>query len=171
MRRLYILSRQMDLPWSQFLGIRLRCKRSNICSPARKSPVLSTVAVINFLSSVRPNRDMDSIQPSQLILPMDMAWASEDFGPAEAIGTAAIANYPLALAQTLPAAIQGFDTMNALLDSDALSEVGVVGARSRYHSLDFGRTDTDPSMSISRRRSLTDDLKESAKEVRHDYPP
>jgi len=114
---------------------------------------------------------MDSIQPHQLILPMDMAQTAESFGPVEAIGAATIANYPLALTETLPAVSQEIGSMNSFLDLDAISEAGVVGTRPRYYSLDIDRMDTDTFMPLSSPGSLNDDAKENAKEVGHDHPP
>lgn len=108
---------------------------------------------------------MDLNQPNPPILSMDMVWSVESLAPAEAINTDTMTNYPFTLTQTLSGASSEIDQRNVMLDLDACPEAGVVGVRSRYYSLDFDRADLDISTPLSRRRSLTDDIKENAKEV------
>lgn len=117
------------------------------------------------------------MDPNQMVITMDASWTAENYLNSDnnlnmaSLEAAMTATYDYSLA-TMPSATatETDDCMaTPVFESDPFSQATT---RSRYASLDYGRNDTGYLLPLERCHSLTNDAKESAKEVRgsaHSY--
>lgn len=119
------------------------------------------------------------MDPNQMVVTMDTSWTAENYldsnnnlnmASLEAAMTATY-NYPLAPMSSVTGT-EADDCMSTpIFESEDFPQAT---PRSRYVSLDYDRHDAGYLLPLERCHSLTNDAKESAKEVRdfsHSYGP
>lgn len=112
------------------------------------------------------------MDPNQMVVTMDTTWSTDNYMDDSNLATTmdaamtATYNYPLTHMSSVP---DSDDCMvSPIFESDQFPQAT---PRSRYVSLDYDRSDPSYLLPLERCHSLTNDAKESAKEVSNPPSP